>query len=521
MQDSKDISAGRTSTGLATKGLRVLFLPKNSRTAYFQSLLAAARADLDWQTHVVCPDFERQVWRNAVDARDAFHPLPEFSERQAWEDDPGQIAEIDSLIGECERASGVSAGRIVLTGERDIGRGFSRSFYYWFHNRIARRVLADNTEPFRIVRRIFAFARETLDASNPDLVLAGEWADPVCFTFYLVARRMGIRCVVNRPSKIWSGRCYWSEDLQWHNMAARNRVAVMRASSASVSVRSRERIANFRSAPTTLGYVRRNWDADERRRWLASHIDLFRLLAAQLRHFFSKHSGPSPKPALRLAFEHYRRPLLKWRQARFFRSFSADALRQMRYLYIALHKDPEQALNGQAPFWGSQYNTVALLCSVLPDGYKLLVREHRRNAGRRPTRFYRDLSRLPGLILVDAFDDQFKYISNAGLIVTENGSTGWEGLLLGRRVITLADNFYQAAGLARRVHDPEQLPNTVVEMLQQSAVKDATAHDQALGWQLDAEWETTVPLDDEHAALDLLDEMIKPRVRSPRVSSLA
>ena len=206
---------------------------------------------------------------------------------------------------------------------------------------------------------------------------------------------------------------------------------------------------------------------------------------------------------------------------RFFRSFSADALREMRYLYVAMHKDPEQALNGQAPFWSNQYNTMALLCSVLPAGYKLLVREHRRNAGRRPTRFYRDLSRLPSVVLVDAFDDQFKYITNADLIVTENGSTGWEGLLLGRRVITLADNFYQAAGLARRVREPEELAATVVEMLQQQPVKDAAAHDQALGWVLDAEWETTVPLDEDDAALDLLAEMLSPRVRSPRVPSPA
>ena len=513
--------SSRTSAGTATKRPRVLFLPKNSRTGYFRALLAAGRAKLNWQIDVVCPDSDRPVWRDAVSSPDAFHLLPQFSERQAWEDDPGRVAEIDALIGECERANGVSASRIILTGERDIGRGFSRAYYYWFHNKIARRVLADNNEPFRIVRRIFAFALETINESKPDLVLAGEWADPVCFTFYIVARRMGIRCTVNRPSKIWSGRCYWSDDLRWYNLAARDRVAGMRASGAPVSDRARERIASFRSAPTTLGYVRKNWDADERRRWFGAHTELLRLLAAQLRHYFARRSGPQPKPALQLAFDHYRRPLLKWRQARYFRGFGADELREMRYLYVAMHKDPEQALNGQAPFWSNQYNTIALLCSLLPAGYKLLVREHRRNVGRRPTRFYQDLSRLPSVILVESFDDQFKYITNADLIVTENGSTGWEGLLLGRRVITLADNFYQAAGLAHRVRDPEQLPASVVEILQQSAMKDANAYDQALGWILDAEWETTVPLDRVDAALDQLAEMLSPRVHASRAPSPA
>jgi CDP-glycerol glycerophosphotransferase (TagB/SpsB family) len=165
----------------------------------------------------------------------------------------------------------------------------------------------------------------------------------------------------------------------------------------------------------------------------------------------------------------------------------------MRYIFTALHKEPEQALNYRAPFWSNQYNTVSLLTSTLPAGFKLLVREHRLNAGRRPTRFYRELSRLPGVVLVDGFDDQFKYIANADLVVTDNSSIGWEALLLGRRVITLAETFYSAAGLARRVREPEGLAAAVLEYLQEPTIADAAAHDRALGWLLDAEWETTAP----------------------------
>ena len=257
----------RISEGV--ESLRVLFLPKNSRTGYFQSLLAAARTKLNWQIDAVCPDSERQVWRDAVNSHDAFHLLPQFSERQAWEDDPGRVAEIDALIGECERANGVSAARIILTGERDIGRGFSRSYYYWFHNKIARRVLADNNEPFRVVRRIFAFARETLDASRPDLVLAGEWADPVCFTFYLVARSWGSAASSIAPPRFGAAAATGrkiSVGTIWRRATASRHEIVECACQ-----RARERIASFRSAPTTLGYVRQNWDADERRRWLVSH----------------------------------------------------------------------------------------------------------------------------------------------------------------------------------------------------------------------------------------------------------
>src|ERR1051326_8499226 len=72
------------------------------------------------------------------------------------------VSEIDEFIGECERASGIPAGRIVLAGERDIGRGYSQNLFFWFSNKGSRRALEDNTTPFAYVRRIFAFARDTL-----------------------------------------------------------------------------------------------------------------------------------------------------------------------------------------------------------------------------------------------------------------------------------------------------------------------------------------------------------------------
>ncbi len=92
-------------------------------------------------------------------------------------------------------------------------------------------------------------------------------------------------------------------------------------------------------------------------------------------------------------------------------------------------------------------------------------------AGRRNS--IRDMRRLPGVVLVDGFDDQFKYIRNADVIVTENGSTGWEGLVLGRPVVTLADTYYDAAGLARRVNDHDQLGAAILELARRRRRRNA------------------------------------------------
>ena len=186
---------------------------------------------------------------------------------------------------------------------------------------------------------------------------------------------------------------------------------------------------------------------------------------------------------------------LKARQKRMMSIFSEAELQKMKYIYLPFHKEPEMAINLQAYPWHSQKNTAKFLSALLPYGYKLLVREHRGVWGRRPTAFYHYLSKLPGVTLIDPFDPQFKYIRNADLIITENGSTGWEGLVLGRPVITMADTYYDGAGLAHRVVDHDQLGSALLEMLEQSSVSDAAVHDAALGHMLDAEWENSAPLD--------------------------
>ena len=124
---------------------------------------------------------------------------------------------------------------------------------------------------------------------------------------------------------------------------------------------------------------------------------------------------------------------------------------------------------------------------------------HRGRRGRRPTAWYRNATRLPGVVLIDGFDDQFKYIRNADLVVTDNGSTGWEGLLLGRPTITLADTYYDGAGIARSVTNPADLGRAILDLLQEGPVRNWERHDHAIACMLDAEWEHSAPLDDNES----------------------
>lgn len=161
----------------------------------------------------------------------------------------------------------------------------------------------------------------------------------------------------------------------------------------------------------------------------------------------------------------------------------------------------------QATLWHDQRNTVRVLASLLPSGYRLLVREHRMNVGYRPTRSYKQYSKLPNVTLIDPFDSQFKYLQHAALVVTENGSSGWEGLLLKRPVLLLARTFYDGAGLGVSVTDPDDLNDALLRALDEPPAPDAEAYDHALGCMIDAEFETSFPLGSEGAAV-ALDQLV-------------
>jgi hypothetical protein len=105
------------------------------------------------------------------------------------------------------------------------------------------------------------------------------------------------------------------------------------------------------------------------------------------------------------------------------------------------------------------------------------------------------------VVLIDAFDSQFKYLRHADLVVTENGSSGWEAMLLRRNVLLLSPNFYDGAGLGHSLQDPNHLSEIICDALRNPAPLDAATHDQRLGHMIDAETQTSFV-----NALDRVDE---------------
>ncbi len=488
-------------SAIRIENLRALFVPHTFRYDYFVGFLKSARDQMGWQVGVICPEQSRKAYVDAAGREGRFFFQPDFSLPAGRAAGPGDRAKIVSLIEDCERTSAISVNRILLAGERDIGRGYSRDFYYWPENSLAKKALAEPDTDHVVVERMFEFVDDIFETFDPEIVVSGATSAPVHFVTSLIAERRGVPFLINRRSKVHSNRCYWTLDRGMLSDLTRAAYRTKADENAPPSDAARAYLKRFAETPEVVSYIRKHWISTAAgENWWAWHRQCALRLAAQVAHAVKGSKSQPPAPAWPRLVEFYRTAYLRLRQQKMLKNFDDSELEAMKYIYFPFHKEPELAINVQAYPWHNQKNTVNLLSALLPKGYKLLVREHRGTWGRRPTTYLKSLNRYPGVVVVDSFDPQFKYIRNADLIITDNGSTGWEGLLLKRPVITLHENFYDAPALTTHVTEPAKLNQAIIRLLRDPPPIDEKDYERRLGWFIDAEWETTLPDDDHHHA---------------------
>jgi hypothetical protein len=510
------------SGATALHGARVLVRAHNLRHEYLNSFLAYAQRTAGWTLGMIADRPYPAFCEGLEVRRENFFLTPNVLKPGDFQSDEAQLRRMRDLVAACERSTGIPVHRIVLADERNSGRAYAIEFYHWPSTTAAAAVLRDNSISERNALRLFAGASDILERFQPEFVIiGGHTSMPDSFALRMVAEHLGIPVLISRPSKILPCRCFWTLDLEMLNTSAAALCAKKIGRGLIPEKQAYAHITRFRETPATIDYIQQNWKVAAAKGVVSTLRDLAYRLRRQIEWLRLGQHGQRGKPVVSKAWETFRSAWLVRRQKPLFQTFQDDELASTRYIYIALHKEPELAINFQAPFWHSQKNLIAWLSMNLPCGYRLLVRDHRMNEGRRPTRYYRDLLAYPGVALVSPIDSQFKYIRNAELIVADNGTTGWEGLVFGKRVLSLARNFYEPAGLANQVTDPSQLGEAVVRILAEPKLPDRSEWERRLACLVEAEMETTVTEDESshEISLEMVASMLPGLVR-PRAKRL-
>lgn len=135
------------------------------------------------------------------------------------------------------------------------------------------------------------------------------------------------------------------------------------------------------------------------------------------------------------------------------------------FVFFPLHLEPEVAITLQSPFFSDQLAVVRHVAQSLPAGYKLVVKEHPQMLGFRPRSFFKELRKIPNVVVVHPRLRALDIIPRAELIVTLAGTAGFEAVLLKKPVVTFGEVFYNALSTVKRSLIPEELPGLVRSQL--------------------------------------------------------
>lgn len=136
------------------------------------------------------------------------------------------------------------------------------------------------------------------------------------------------------------------------------------------------------------------------------------------------------------------------------------------YVFYPLHYEPEIALLLVAPFFTDQINLIKQIARSLPVGFTLAVKEHPQMVDYRLRSYYQELKKIPNVKLISPEVVSFDLLKKAKLVTTITGTVGWEGVQLGRPVITFGHVFYNTLSGVKNCRTPEELPYLVKDQLE-------------------------------------------------------
>jgi hypothetical protein len=117
-----------------------------------------------------------------------------------------------------------------------------------------------------------------------------------------------------------------------------------------------------------------------------------------------------------------------------------------KYIYFALHYQPEATTSPMAGSFVEQQLIVQMIARYLPPDYKLYVKEHPQQTFRsRNIKFYRDLLSIKNLWLIPKHISTYELIKHSTAVATATGTVGWEALFKLKPILMFGEYIYKYA----------------------------------------------------------------------------
>lgn len=151
---------------------------------------------------------------------------------------------------------------------------------------------------------------------------------------------------------------------------------------------------------------------------------------------------------------------------KFYDPFESRIPEGEKFIFYALHVQPEAAIDLFAPVFRDQIALIRLIADNLPYGHKLYVKEHPDMLSTRALGYYKEIRRIKNVrLLAPGIESQILIEKSQG-VCTITGTVGWEAMIYGKPVIVFGNVFFDIAeGLVFKVTDMNKLPQTIKHIL--------------------------------------------------------
>ena len=157
-----------------------------------------------------------------------------------------------------------------------------------------------------------------------------------------------------------------------------------------------------------------------------------------------------------------------------YRSISEKPDLSIKYIYFALHFQPERSTQPEGSFFENQLLAIRLLQSNLPKGCMIYVKEHPRQFDNdapdlrkvhaRVPEFYTQINKLLNVKLINIDFNSDQLINNAMIVATITGSTGWQALKKGKPIFIFGYPWYSSCFGTYVIRSSSDITNALVEI---------------------------------------------------------
>lgn len=292
-----------------------------------------------------------------------------------------------------------------------------------------------------LAEQLFRHFERRFETERPAFVFSEHVSGLTSYICWTVAKGMGIPFYSMGSSKLENRMVVCRSSLQvWEDTNQRFAEIMAGDWRPGAEERARAFVEAFRDRPKRLSHM-----YTRARLPLVDKVDVHHMKLAVQRYF----RDPG-NPTLTAPSQMVRQRARRLARERLGRRYFEAPVPGEKYVLYPIHFQPEATTLVQAPMYLDQAALIADIAKSLPAGYRLYVKEHFSNRGRRSPAFYESVSSNPPVRLLRHDTDSWALLRDASAIAVITGSMGWEGLLLGKPVISFGEIFYNACPLVHR-----------------------------------------------------------------------